>query len=132
MQESDREQYIRMLRRTILCEYSAHSDHIDRIRVMGIIDGQYIFDGHVQMFFLRDHPTATVCYAWAYTNKSGQVIVVTVLALPPVDSAQKAVRAAVLKQGSQETVVRNRLRPHSPLRRVNPSGAPEGRAYHNI
>lgn len=49
------------------------------------------------MFMLSKHPAAKVCYAWGYaTRDTGEETrIVTVLAVPPVDSPRKAVQFSI-------------------------------------
>lgn len=50
--------------------------------------------GVVESFALTGHPKAARCYAWGF-NDSGETRYVGVLELPPVDSPQTTVRAAI-------------------------------------
>ena len=52
------------------------------------------WDGVVEVFKLTDNPQAKRCYAWSFLDK-GEPRYVTVLELPPIDSACSAVRAAI-------------------------------------
>ncbi len=56
--------------------------------------GQTVWDGVVEVFQLSGHPQAKRCYAWSFSEDEGPHYV-AVLALPPVDSACTAVRAAI-------------------------------------
>ena len=51
-------------------------------------------EGVVESFTLTGHPKAERCYAWRF-NDGGEVRYVGVLEIPPIDSAQTAVRAAI-------------------------------------
>jgi hypothetical protein len=68
--------------------------------------GQIVWQGEVEVFNLRGHPKAKICYAWAHaTGEDDQgKRYVAVLELPPVDSAQTAVKAAIVDE------VKNRRR----------------------
>ena len=48
------------------------------------------------MFELTDHPNTSKCYAWSY-REGMETKHTTVLGIPPVDSAIKAVRASIIK-----------------------------------
>ena len=62
--------------------------------VMEQFRGQTVWDGIVEVFRLTDHPKTTRCYGWSYLD-NGDPRYVTVLELPPVNSARTAVRAAI-------------------------------------
>jgi hypothetical protein len=62
--------------------------------VMEQFRGQTVWDGIVEVFNLTGHPKAKRCYAWSFLD-NGEPRYVTVLELPPVDSACTAVRAAI-------------------------------------
>ena len=62
--------------------------------------GETVWQGEVEVFNLRGHPTAKRCYAWAHSsgeNGKGKRYV-AVLELPPVDSAQNAVKVALVDE----------------------------------
>jgi hypothetical protein len=70
--------------------HGARSMLLRREHVVERFQGKTVWEGEVLVFALDDHPTARRCYAW---EVDGQVT--TVLGVPPVDSAQAAVRAAI-------------------------------------
>lgn len=56
-----------------------------------------VWQGIVYVFSLIGHPTATKCYAWSSPIEgSKKRRIYTVLNVPPVDSPEKAVRAAIV------------------------------------
>jgi hypothetical protein len=57
-----------------------------------------VWDGEVQVFAVTGHAKATRAYAWSHEGLPGKRRFHVVLGLPPVDSAQMAVRAAVLTE----------------------------------
>jgi len=57
-------------------------------------------EGVVESFALTGHARAKRCYAWSYQD-NGETRYVNVLEIPPVDSPQMAVRAAIVS-GSQK------------------------------
>jgi hypothetical protein len=59
-------------------------------------DGQTVWDGEVQVFAVTGHPKATRAYAWSHGGAPGKRRFHVVLGLPPVDSAQAAVQAAIV------------------------------------
>jgi len=58
------------------------------------------WDGVVEVFRLAGHPKAKRCYAWSYTEGK-ETRFVTVLEIPPVESAQTAVRAAIASEAKK-------------------------------
>lgn len=69
------------------------------------MNGRVLWAGNVEVFALLGHDEALRCYAWGYASTSGQWEVTTVLAIPPVVSAETAVIAAFaasIKERAQE------------------------------
>lgn len=56
--------------------------------------GLTIWRGSVEVFDLKEHPTAKVCYAWKY-NDEGRSKIFTILGNKLITSAQKAVQAMI-------------------------------------
>ena len=64
-----------------------------------VFRGQTVWEGDVEVFDLTGHPKAKRCYAWSHPegpNDQGERFV-TVLGLPPVVSAETAVRVLIVK-----------------------------------
>ena len=59
-----------------------------------------VLEGVVESFALSNHPKAKRCYAWSYQDK-GETQYVAGLEIPPVTSAQTAVRASVVAEGKK-------------------------------
>jgi hypothetical protein len=55
-----------------------------------------VWQGEVEVFDLRGHPQASRCYAWAIQDHKRTENFTAVLGRAGVDSAQAAVRAALL------------------------------------
>ncbi len=55
-----------------------------------------MWEGDVEVFRARGHPQAAHAYAWTYDGDDGKPHHVAVLGVPPINSAQDAVRAAVV------------------------------------
>src|SRR5262249_705496 len=77
--------------RAIRATHGANARLLRREHVLERFEGKTVWIGEVLVFELFDHPDATRCYAW---EVNGQVT--AVLGVPPVDSAQTAVRAAIV------------------------------------
>jgi hypothetical protein len=69
------------------------------VPVVEAFEGKTVWDGEVQVFALTGHPTATRAYAWSHEGSTGgRRRFHVVLGLPPVDSAQAAVRFAIVSE----------------------------------
>jgi hypothetical protein len=62
-----------------------------------------LWEGVVQVFALLEHPTATRCYAWSHEIEgSKKRRFFAVLHQGVVDSPEKAVRAAIIKEHQEQ------------------------------
>jgi hypothetical protein len=68
--------------------------HVSSETVLEMFRGDVAWDGVVETFAITAHPEAKYCYAWSY-GENGATQYVTVLELPPVDSAETAVKIAI-------------------------------------
>ena len=70
----------------------------DIIEVRESFEDESVWAGDVYVFDLEDHPKAKIAYAWSSPIKgSNNRQFYAVLHIPPVQSAQDAVRAAILR-----------------------------------
>jgi hypothetical protein len=65
--------------------------------------GKTVWEGVVEVFSVRGHPTAGIAYAWSHETDEGGRRYVAVLGVPPVNGAVDAVRAAVMAEIKQRT-----------------------------
>ena len=90
--------YIEALQDAIQRMHGCDSRHIESVPVKEVFQGQTVWEGIVEVFSLVNHPEAEICYAWGHhagiDDKESRYV--TVLKLPPVDSPQAAVRAAII------------------------------------
>lgn len=77
--------------------HNCAATHLESIPVREMFRGAVAWEGVVEAFELTGHPMAKRCYAWSYQDR-GESQFVTVLEIPPVNSAQTAVRAAIVAQ----------------------------------
>jgi hypothetical protein len=91
---------IRNILRAVEMMHRCKATHEASQVVMEQFRGQTVWDGVVEVFQLSSHPQAKRCYAWSLLDK-GEPRYVTVLELPPVNSACTAVQAAIAS-GQQE------------------------------
>jgi hypothetical protein len=73
------------------------ASHVASEPVIELFNGEVAWDGVVETFELGGHPKAKRCHAWSY-EEGGETQFVTVLELPPVDSAESAVKVAIAAQ----------------------------------
>jgi hypothetical protein len=68
--------------------------HVASEPVIELFRDEVAWDGIVETFELTGHPRAKRCHAWSYDEK-GEPQYVAVLEIPPVDSAETAVKIAI-------------------------------------
>lgn len=84
---------IARLKHTIRRKYKCHAEHVDSRLVVERVNGG-VWRGQVEVFELIGHPQVGRCYGW-FEERGGKLICRTKLKVPPVTSAQRAVRVAL-------------------------------------
>mgnify|MGYP001587094712 CR=1 FL=1 len=69
--------------------------HTETVSVHEVFQGRTVWKGDVEVFDLIGHPKANRCYGWTYGQPEKFI---TILGVPPVDSAQSAVKIGVAFQ----------------------------------
>lgn len=87
---------IKRLQKAIRDLHGLDAEHVEAVQVHEVFDGKTVWKGEVQVFRVRGHPTATHAYAWSYLGDAGEVRYLAALGVPPINSAQDAVKAAVM------------------------------------
>ncbi len=87
--------YLEMLVTAVESGHQCDATHKESVHVKEAYRGQDVFDGKVEVFTLRGHPTATLAYAWGWKADSGEVKCVAVLNDPPVTTPLDAVKVAI-------------------------------------
>lgn len=78
--------------------HNCRAKHRQDIWVIEQYEGQTVWEGNVSIFDIEGHPTATTCYAWSSpVEGSTKHRFYAVLKLPPVESPEDAVRAAIVR-----------------------------------
>ena len=75
----------------------------ETVPVHEIFNGQTVWKGEVEVFDLNGHPKAKRAYGWSHRegkNDEGERFV-TVLEIPPVESAITAVRVSIVADGKK-------------------------------
>jgi hypothetical protein len=85
---------ITKLKDAIRAMHGCESLHVESVPVKEVFENQIAWEGMVEVFDLVGHPEAKRAYAWTYRD-GDQNKAVAVLELPPVDSAQSAVKVAI-------------------------------------
>jgi hypothetical protein len=86
------------LRERIRAGDGVESRHVRSVPVHETYEGQTVWEGVVEVFELDGHPKATYAYAWSHEGDHGHPVDVVVLGVPPIDSPENAVRAAVVAE----------------------------------
>jgi hypothetical protein len=90
--------YIERLKSVILHLHACQASWLESVPVHEVFRDKTVWKGDVEVFALTGHPKAKRCYGWSY-GEPEQFI--TILELPPVDSAQAAVKVGVAYQVKQ-------------------------------
>jgi hypothetical protein len=83
------------LRDAIRDLHGLEAEHFRSEPVYETIQGKVAWEGVVQVFRVHGHPKARYAYAWSHETDAGGRRHVAVLGIPPVNSAQDAVRASI-------------------------------------
>ncbi len=89
--------YLKDLRIKINAEEGCHAKHVVTVPVKETFKGQTVWDGDVEVFDLIGHPKALRCYAWGHPveDAAKEREMTVVLEIPPVSSAETAVKVAL-------------------------------------
>lgn len=90
---------LNQLKRAVESQHGGAATLVRAVSVDERHDGEPVWQGMVHVFDLAGHPTATRAYAWSSpiegsTNRR----FFAVLHVPPIDSPQAAVRAAIVAE----------------------------------
>jgi hypothetical protein len=85
---------ITKLKDAIRATHGCESLHVESVPVKEVFEKQIAWEGTVEVFDLIGHPKAKRAYAWSYRDGDKNKTI-AVLEIPPVDSAQSAVKVAI-------------------------------------
>src|SRR3954452_10079305 len=74
---------------------------VESVPVREEFKGAVVWDGEVQVFDVKGHPSATRVYAWSHATQGAKRRFYAVLHAPPVDSPLAAVRASIIADARQ-------------------------------
>jgi hypothetical protein len=92
--------YIAELQAAFLKLHGCDATYLETVPVVEEFQGKTIWQGDVEVFELEGHPKATRGYGWSHVtgeHDQGRRYF-TILELPPVDSPQTAVKAAIMSE----------------------------------
>jgi hypothetical protein len=87
--------YLEELQDAIRRLHGVESEYVETVTVVEEFEGQIMWEGDVSVFKVIGHPQTDTAYAWKDYQEDKKRYV-AVLKLPPVNSPQLAVRAAVV------------------------------------
>ena len=92
--------YLQKLEDAFLKLHGVEAVYVHTVPVVEEFEGKTIWQGDVEVFNIRGHPKTTRGYGWAHSTGENdqQTRYFTVLELPPVDSPQTAVKAAIMSE----------------------------------
>jgi hypothetical protein len=86
------------LQRAVETLHECRAQFVETDEVVELFQGKTVWEGTVFIFSLDGHPKATRAYAWSSPIEgSTKRRYYAVLHIPPVDSAEKAVRASIVQ-----------------------------------
>ena len=94
---SERIERLREVAETMHHSKACHEKSVPLVEMFG---QQAVREGVVEAFEITGHPKAKRCYAWSFQDGK-EPRYVTVLELPPVESPQTAVRAAIASKAQK-------------------------------
>lgn len=88
-------EYVERLQLAVEHLHKCRAEHSATVPVHEVFHGKTVWKGDVEVFNLSGHPKAKRCYGWSYGDPEQFI---TILELPPVNSAQAAVKVGVAYQ----------------------------------
>jgi|ERR1017187_2433895 hypothetical protein len=90
-----KQDYLVRLRVAIQQLHNCRAIHRETVLVHEVFKGKTVWQGDVEVFELIGHLMAKRCYGWTYGEPEEFI---TILELPPVNSAQSAVKVGIACQ----------------------------------
>jgi hypothetical protein len=94
----NKQDYIARLQAALTHLHNCGAIHRETVPVHEVFQGRTVWQGDVEVFELFNHPKAKRAYGWSHRegpDDQGERFV-TVLEIPPVESAITAVRASIM------------------------------------
>jgi hypothetical protein len=95
----NRQDYIAQVQTAVQHLHNCAATHRETVPVHEVFHGATIWKGDVEVFDLLNHPKAERVYAWSHLDgvKDERTRFVALLEIPPVVSAETAVRVQIVK-----------------------------------
>jgi hypothetical protein len=91
------------LKRAVEYTCACKASYMGQVAMIEKYGEKTIWKGIVYIFRIIGHPQTDICYAWSSPMEgSSKRRYYTVLKIPPIDSPEKAVRAALVRDYKQE------------------------------
>jgi hypothetical protein len=85
------------LKRAVERLHNCRATFLEDVLVVEKFGEKTVWSGIVSIFLIKRHPQADKCYAWSSPIEGGtKRRYYAVLHIPPIDSAEKAVRASIV------------------------------------
>lgn len=97
---ANKQDYLARLQLAVSHLHNCGATWRESVPVHEVFDGKTVWRGEVEVFDLTGHPKAKCCYGWSHPDGSdnkGERFV-AVLEIPPVESAQTAVKVAIVSE----------------------------------
>lgn len=86
------------LRNSVEAQHGGTATLVQSVPVSESFKGETVWEGVVHVFDLAGHPQATRAFAWSYERDGGKRRFIAVLQVPPINTPQDAVRAAIVAE----------------------------------
>lgn len=86
------------LKKAVESQHGGTATLVQSVPISESFQGQTVWEGVVHVFDLAGHPKATRAYAWSYELPDGKRRFFAVLQVPPINTPQDAVRAAIVAE----------------------------------
>jgi hypothetical protein len=93
---------IEQIRAAVELHANCQATHIQSLHVKERFNARNVWEGVVEVFAIDGNPEAKQAYGWQTKNDNGGSDTTVVLGVPPVNSAQAAVRAAIVAQARRQ------------------------------
>lgn len=94
--------YLEELETVIVKIHGCEAKAVETVAVEEVYKGRIIWKGDVTVFELTGNPRAKRCYAWGLPDEVGSIEITTILEIPPVTSAEMAVKVAIASRPRRE------------------------------
>ncbi|MGH7991184.1 MAG: hypothetical protein ACREDS_13465 [Limisphaerales bacterium] len=95
---ANKQEYLARVQVAISRLHDCVASYVETVPIHEVFRGETVWKGDVEVFYLHGHLKAKRCYGWSHPegeDDKGERFV-TVLEIPPVESAVTAVRASIV------------------------------------